>query len=206
MSTFDRTVNIIHHSEAYAEREERKKRVKNAWGKAKKKLAAALLNADIYDAIYYADNRGEFFKYGKEIITRASKAYRDNDVYTLDQLAEMLKLPPHTRDIPFLTMVTVESMRLPHDREMEAFGILSLLLHNIEAEIVYDIVRRAVYTLPYLKSGYSEAKKRKTRRRKITDTLEHQIRFERHFLERLLTSEGVGINRAKQLSKILTLI
>lgn len=191
---------------AYEEREKRKQRIQNAWDAVRKELAASLLYDDIYTAIYYADDRGDFYEYGHEIIVKASEAHAQNDIYTLDHLAEIVKLPQHTRDVPFLTIKIVEMMRLPENRDIEAFGILSLLANNTEAEIVYDIARRVIYELPDLDRGYNEARKRKTRHRKITDTFEHRLRFERHFLERLLTAEGTGINRAKQITKILTFI
>lgn len=191
---------------AYEEREQRKQRIQNAWDAVRKNLAASLLYDDIYTAIYYADDRGDFYEYGVEIINRASNAFEQNDVYVLDHLAEIVKLPKHTRDVPYLIIKIVEMMRLSDDREIGAFGILSLLANNTEAEIAYDVIRRVIHDLPDLDRGYSEARKRKTRRRKITNTFEHRLRFERHFLERLLTADGTGINRAKQISKILTLI
>lgn len=191
---------------AYEEREQRKQRIQNAWDTVHKKIASSLLYDDIYTAIYYADDRGDFHEYGVEIINRASNAYEQNDVYVLDHLAEIVKLPKRTRDIPYLMIKIVEMMRLSDDKEIGAFGILSLLANNTEAEIVYDVVRRVIYELPSLDRGYNAARKRKTRHRKITDTFEHRLRFERHFLERLLIAERTGINRAKQISKILTFI
>lgn len=190
----------------YEEREKRKQRIQNAWDTVRKKLTASLLYDDIYSSIYYAGDKGDFYEYGQEILKRASEAHDKNDIYTLDHLSEIVKLPQHTRDVPFLIIKIVEMMRLPENRDLEAFGILSLLANNTEAEIVYDMVRRVIYELPDLDRGYNEARKRKTRRRKITDTFEHMLRFERHFLERLLTAEGTGINRAKQITKILTFI
>jgi hypothetical protein len=191
---------------AYEEREQRKQRIIDAWDTVRKKLTASLLYDDIYSAIYYADDKGDFCEYGQEIIKRACEAHEKNDVYTLNQLAEIIKLPKHIRDVPILTIKIVELMKLPEDIEINSFGILSLLANNTEAEIAHDVIRRVVYELPDLDRGYSEARKRKTRSRKITNTFEHRLRFERHFLERLLTADGTGINRAKQISKILTLI
>lgn len=191
---------------AYEEREQRKQRTIDAWDTVRKKLTASLLYDDIYSAIYYADDKGDFYEYGQEIIKRASEAHEKNDVYVLDQLAEIIKLPKQIRDVPVLIIKIVELMRLPEDIEINAFGILSLLANNTEAEIAYDVIRRVIHELPDLDRGYSEARKRKTRRQKLTNTFEHRRRFERHFLERLLTADGTGINRAKQISKILTLI
>ncbi len=198
-------------SNTYRQREERKRRLKTAFATMRETDKAALLYADIYEIIYYADEHGDFYKYGFEIIEKAGEAWEANDTYLLEELLSNLRLPKHKRDIPFHIMLIVDLLELNDHEQLEVYEPLSWLRNNIEAEITREVIRRVKNELPHLERGYYAAKKTRYRRRKktltpIRNTYEHELRRERHFLEKLLMYEGVGINRAKSISKILSII
>ncbi len=192
--------------ETYAQRHKRERLVKKAWIKVKTTKKQSLLYGDIYDIIYYAYDRGDFYADGFEIIEEASKAYQIKDIYRLEQLLEMIKLPQEIRRVPFLIDKIIREISLSESEELKVYDTLSLLKNNQEALIVYKIVKRNICNLPYRTRGYQVARKLKTRQRKMVNTYEHQLRFERHFLERLLQKIGVGINRSKKISQALSLI
>lgn len=201
------SIELIENEESYTNRHKREQYTNELLKKMQANNKKAFLYDEIYCAIYYADDRGdELYKHGPEIIKEASQAYETNDINTLDILASELYLPQNSRDIPYLTRKTLQELQLDYNQELDAIGLLSLLQQNIEAEIIYDVVHRNTWGLHSFKKGYNTAKKLKTRKRKLTNTYEHQLRFERHFLERLLRHKGVGINRAKKLSQILKFI
>ncbi|MEN4053275.1 hypothetical protein [Sulfurimonas sp. NWX79] len=203
-SIFDTNRASIYES-TYSDRLKREKNVRKSWKKLQKTRKASLLYDDIYWKVYNEEEEYYLFCYGMEIIKEAGEYLGNNDIYMLEQLAEILTLPKEKNLVPFFVSKINKFVCYPQDNDLTIYEILSQINTNKEAEIIYDVVRRNTFLKSY-KRGYSEARKRKTRKRKLTNTYEHQLRFERHFLERLLQGENVGINRSKKISQILKYI
>jgi len=198
--------NFCTNEETYEQRHLREKNVRKAFKDMKATKKICFLYDEIYSTIYYADEEDDFFIDGIEIIEDSSRAYDNKDIYQLEQLLEMIKLPKKIRRVPFIIKKINEALGLSKEDMLHTYEYLSLIKTNDEVLIVYDAISKNIYTLRSYPRGYNEARKRKTRTNKIVKTYEHQIRFERHSLERLLQKNGVGINRSKKISQILKYI
>ncbi len=194
------------NEESYQDKKEREKKAKETWAKVKKDKKKALLNADIYDTVYYSDERENYyFPNPQVILLPTKKAFDDNDIYSLEQILEWLREPTKSRLVPFICE-DILNMEIFKDKQDGLIEYLSLIKNNREATIIYDSIDLWIKNYKHLKCGYNEAKKQKTRWRKSTMTFEHRLRVERHYLEKELQKTGTGLNRAKKLSQILLLV
>jgi len=192
--------------ESFEDRIKRQKKIKEALRKYNTTTKAAILYADIYDIVYYADERENYyFPNADKIFLQAREAAEQNDIYILTQMLEWVQSPQQSRLVPFICQ-DILNFDILKSKEDEVLEYLSFIKTNDEAIIVYDSVSLWIENYKYLPRGYNEAKKQKSRRKKSTMTYEHRLRIERHYLERELTKIGTGINRAKKLSQILLLI
>ena len=199
-------IKYISVSETYQDKMKREKKVKEALKKYNTTTKALLLYSDIYEIVYYADEReNHYFSSVAKIISQAKNAVEHNDTYILEQILEWIQAPTRSRLVPFLCQ-DILKMQIFKNRESELLEYLALITSDKEALMVYDSVDLWIENYSYLEKGYNEARKQKTRRKKSTMTYEHRLRAERHHLERELTKIGTGINRAKKLSQILLLI
>jgi len=199
-------IKYISVSEPYQDKMKREKKVKEALRKYNTTTKAALLYADIYEIVYYVDERENYyFPNAAKIISQAKEAADYNDIYILQQILEWIQAPAQSRLVPFVCQ-DILKMQIFKNRESELLEYLVLITSDKEALIVYDSVDLWIENYSYLEKGYNEARKQKTRRKKSTMTYEHRLRVERHYLERELIKIGTGINRAKKLSQILLLI
>ena len=166
---------------------------------------SSLLYEEIYKILYYVNKEDTYLPSKKSIILKAKEAVFYNDIYTMEQLLEWINKPKSLRLVEFICK-DIEDMQIFQNTENELFEYLSLIKNDKEAFIVYYSIDEWLEYYRFIPKGYKEAKKQKTRRKKITMTYEHRLKYERHLMEKQLIKIGTGINRARKLSQILLLI
>ena len=147
------------NEESYQDKIKREKKIRDAWNEMLKDKEKDLLYADIYDIVYYSDERENYyFPNPQAILLTAEKAFDNNDIYSLEQILEWLREPTKSRLVSFICE-DILNMEIFKDKQDILIEYLSLIKNNQEAVIIYDSVDLWIENYKHLKRGYNEARK-----------------------------------------------